>query len=54
MKCNCSYCDREFPSYKLASTSFTEEACESCINLLISELEDALDTIRRKSSENDE
>lgn len=54
MERSCSYCDRKLPSHKLASTSFTEEACESCINLLISELEDALDTIRRKSSENDE
>ena len=47
----CTCCGRKFPNYKLASVGFREENCEDCIGLKISELEDALDTIRRNTAE---
>ena len=49
MKMECACCGKKFPIYKVASTSFTEEACADCINLMISELKDALDIIFRKT-----
>lgn len=46
----CAICGKKFPSNKLRGTSFTEESCIDCINLMISELQDAFDSLMNEEN----
>lgn len=42
----CSICEKDFPEDEIIGTSWTEPACEDCLEMILMEIEDAIDIIR--------
>ena len=49
----CSICEKEYPDKEIIGTSWTEPACLDCLEMILSEIKDAIDIIISNKEDRD-